>query len=89
MKKFYCSSENELLEKLGEEGKDWEYIDFVEGCLQDNFIIGTDNATIFVFEHYLNCWSSDLEVYVLGVNEKQGKYWDRFESLRKEEEEQQ
>ena len=47
MKKYYCS-ESELFDSLGEEGKEWEYVDSVEGCLQDNFIIGTNKNTIFV-----------------------------------------
>jgi len=83
MKKYYCS-ESELFDSLGEEGKEWEYVDSVEGCLQDNFIIGTNKNTIFVFEHYLNCWASDLEVCIATNKKELDELYDRFENLKSE-----
>lgn len=37
-----------------------ELIDFFYGCLQDNALYSTKGGTMAIYEHYLNCWSSDL-----------------------------
>ncbi len=33
--------------------------DFAEGCLLDNFVLSCRRGFAAVYEHYLNCWSSD------------------------------
>lgn len=32
---------------------------FVEGCLLDNFVLACKRGFVAVYEHILNCWSSD------------------------------
>lgn len=33
---------------------------FVEGCLQDSFVLSCKRGYTFVYEHFLTPWSSDL-----------------------------
>lgn len=40
-----------------------ELLEWFDGCLQDNALYQTDNGGILaIYEHYLNCWSSDLYI---------------------------
>lgn len=36
--------------------------DFVDGALLDNFMLACKRGFAAVYEHYLNCWSSDYLV---------------------------
>lgn len=38
---------------------------FVDGCLQDNFVVETKRGYAFFYEHFLNAWSSDFKVYFI------------------------
>lgn len=38
---------------------------FVEGCLQDNFVLECKRGYLFCYEHFLNSWFSDLECYFI------------------------
>ena len=39
-----------------------EVIDCVEGSLLDNLLINTKRGTVALYEHYVNCWTSNYEV---------------------------
>ena len=81
---------NKLSEKFGVPFETW---DCREGCLVDSFIgsfnmEGYNPFTIMATEHYLNPWSSDLEVTVArtkGDNEKIDKLWWKFAEAYDEE----
>lgn len=96
MKKYYMgySELNNYINRLSDKfGTPFECYDFREGCLQDNFIgsfckEGCYPFTIMAKEHYLNCWSSDLEVTIARTkrdNEKIEKWWYEFTDLYDEE----
>ena len=38
---------------------------YVEGCLQDNFVVSTKRGYAFFYEHILNEWSSDFGVFFI------------------------
>lgn len=89
MKKYYlgyseyCELITGLSEKFGVPFDTW---DCREGCLQDYSIgsfcrDGYYPVTIMAKEHYLNPWSSDLEVTIARTekdNEKIDKLWYQF-----------
>ena len=61
MKTYYLNGDqlNELIEKTGA-----EIMDGYEGCLLDNGLYYSETMTFAVYEHYLNCWSSDYQVII-------------------------
>ena len=61
MKTYYLSQSqlDELVEKTNA-----DCIEFVEGCLLDNALYNSEIGLIVVYEHYLNCWSSDYKVII-------------------------
>ena len=36
-----------------------DIIDCFDGCLLDNYIASTTRGYAFIYEHYVNCWTSD------------------------------
>lgn len=64
-----------------------EYIDCIEGCLLDNYVIACKRGTAFIYEKYLNCWSSTYYCYFVPENaskETLNGCWDEFEQLREQ-----
>lgn len=58
MTKFYINPVN--IDKLMHQNGA-ECVECVEGCLQDNGLYTTKNGGLMaVYEHYINCWCSDL-----------------------------
>ena len=51
---------------------------FVDGCLQDNFVIATKRGYAFFYEHVRNSWASDYTVYFIPYKsgEKHEKVYD-------------
>ena len=49
--------------------------DFVDGCLQDNFIVATKRGYAFIYEHVLNAWCSDFEVSFIPYKYDDSKLW--------------
>lgn len=96
MKKYYLtySEVDQLLEGLAEKfGTYFEAWDCREGVLVDSFI-GSFNmegcypVTIMAKEHYLNPWSSDLEITIARTerdNKKIEKMWYEFAEAYDEE----
>lgn len=55
--------------------------DYIEGVLQDSFVISTPRGYAAVYEHYLNCWSSDYYVeFQPGAAEDVWSAWYEFET---------
>lgn len=55
---------------------------FVEGCLLDNFVLACKRGFAAVYEHYLNCWSSDYLIeFQPGAAQEVWKNWYRFEEV--------
>lgn len=53
---------------------------FVEGCLLDNFVLVCKRGFAAVYEHYLNCWSSDYLIeFQSGAAQSVWKNWYKFE----------
>lgn len=66
-----------------------EYIDCIEGCLLDNYVIACKRGTAFIYERYLNSNSSGYECYFVpnnAPNDVLNEFWDEFEQLREQEE---
>ena len=59
MKTMYLNSDS--LDMFLHQNKG-EVIDCVEGCLLDNLLINAKRGTIALYEHYVNCWTSNYEV---------------------------
>ena len=56
-----------------------ETLEFREGCLQDNFIVGTKRGYAAIYEHYVNPWVSDLIVeFEAGDAPNVWKRWEEF-----------
>ena len=49
--------------------------DFVDGCLQDNFVVATKRGYAFIYEHVLNAWCSDFEVSFIPYKYDDSKLW--------------
>lgn len=55
---------------------------FVEGCLLDNFVLACKRGFAAVYEHYLNCWSSDYLIeFQPGAAKDVWDRWYKFEEL--------
>ena len=53
---------------------------FVEGCLLGNFELACKRGFAAVYEHYLNCWSSDYLIeFQPGAAQGVWKNWYKFE----------
>lgn len=53
----------------------------VEGCLLDNFVLVCKRGYAAVYEHYLNCWSSDYLVeFEPGAAQGVWRRWYQFET---------
>ncbi len=75
MTKFYIDPCNiEMLLHQNEA----EYITGYEGCLQDNALYETKNGYMAVYEHYLNCWQSNLMVVFSRVRNEIDLIVDEF-----------
>ena len=77
----FCINSDLFTEWLNKQGYIY-YDGFFEGCLIDNFFFSVNGFNIAVYEHYVNCWSTDYLVkaqfYEDGndiINE-----WDAFEA---------
>ena len=82
--KFYIDSNN--LEKWIHQNNAEYTGAFYEGCLLDNFVLVTDKGFAAVYEHYVNCWTSDYYVeYQKGAAQKVWKKWYDFEKKYLEE----
>lgn len=58
---------------------DAETLECREGCLADNFIVGTKRGYAAIYEHYLNSWSSDYLVeFEPGDAPNVWKSWEEF-----------
>lgn len=68
-----------------------ECIDCVEGCLLHNLVLSCKNGECFIFEEYVNCWTSRYHAYFFRYKEIETekavyeKLWNRFDSLKQEE----
>ena len=61
------------------------YDDYSEGCLLDNFVVTIGNYIMFCYENFLNCYSSDMMVYVYSCDDKNiDDAWDKWYKLRDE-----
>lgn len=55
---------------------------FVEGRLLDNFVLVCKRGFAAVYEHYLNCWSSDYLIeFQPGTAQGVWKNWYKFEEV--------
>ena len=65
-----------------------ETIDCIDGCLLDNLVFACKNGIAFVYEKYLNCWSSCHELNFIRYKEENkqliNQYWDEWEQLREQ-----
>lgn len=66
-----------------------ECIDYVQGCLIDNFVMACKRGTAFIFEEYANTWTSKYRVYFIPYKEQENNpeydaLWKRFEELREQ-----
>lgn len=53
----------------------------VEGCLLDNFVLVCRRGFAAVYEHYLNCWSSNYLVeFEPGAAQNVWERWYQFEA---------
>lgn len=49
---------------------------FVPGCLLDNFVLACKRGFAAVYEHYVNCWTSDYMIeFETGTAQT---VWDRW-----------
>lgn len=66
---------------------DGEIIECVEGCLLDNFLIYSKLETIVVYEHYLNCWTSDFLILIQDSKETEieTQWWEYCDEHLEEE----
>jgi len=78
MKKYKIAPEN--LEKFLYQNRA-EVIDCIEGCLLDNLLCYTRRGILFLKEHYLNCWSSDYQVFFVPFNATKGEHDDIFQAF--------
>lgn len=54
-------------------------LDYVDGCLLDNMLVETKRGIAAIYEHYLNCWTSDYLVeWQAGNGEKVFNNWKKF-----------
>lgn len=60
-----------------------EIIDFIEGTLQDNFLIGTARGYIALIENYVNEWTSNHKLY---FSTDPGEIYAIWDKLPREEE---
>lgn len=59
----------------------------VEGCLLDNFVLVCRRGFAAVYEHYLNCWSSNYLVeFEPGAAQNVWERWYQFETAAVSEE---
>lgn len=56
-----------------------EAIDFIEGSLLDNVWYSCKNGEAFVFEEYLNPWSSGYKCYFFRENERYSEEYLKIE----------
>lgn len=83
MTRFYISQSNINMWLHQNEA---ETLEFREGCLADNFIVGTKRGYAAIYEHYLNAWSSDYLVeFEAGDAPNVWKRWDAFTAQYDEE----
>lgn len=87
-----CYMDQKQLDKWVHQNRG-EYIECVEGCLLDNYVIDCKRGIAFVFEEYLNSWSSTYHVYwvkrgeyltmsELSLWDKIGYLYDEWEALQ-------
>lgn len=85
MKTYYLNGDqlNELIERT-----DAEIIDGYEGCLLDNALYYSEKMTFAVYEHYINCWSSDYEVIIArtekDIEKVTNDFWYNMEKAEQE-----
>lgn len=54
--------------------------DYVDGCLLDNFVVCTKRGFAAVYEHYVNCWTSDYYIeFQPGAAQEVFRRWYDFE----------
>lgn len=54
--------------------------DYIEGVLQDSFVVSTRRGYAAIYEHYLNTWSSDYRVeFQPGAAQDVFRAWYEFE----------
>ena len=63
---------------------DLEYVDVIEGCLVDNYLISCKNGLAMLKEHYLNSWTSDyiLSFARYGDKEAVDKVWNAWDEFQ-------
>lgn len=85
MTRFYISPKN--MEKwMHQNGANYTGT-MVEGCLLDNFVLACNRGYAAVYEHYLNCWSSDYLVeFEPGTAQEVWERWYQFEAAAVSEE---
>ena len=58
-----------------------KYIECIEGCLLDNYVLACNRGTAFIYEQYVNEWTSNyrVEFYKKGHEEEGWDKWYNFE----------
>lgn len=83
-----CYMDSRQLEKWIQQNK-CEYMDCMEGVLLDNMVLSAKHGTVFVFEEYMNAWSSIYHVYYCkgDTGKCYDELWEMWENMDKSEEE--
>ena len=55
-----------------------EIIDFLDGCLIDNFLIATKRGYIALLENYVNCWTSNYKLIFSTNMQEIYSIWDKL-----------
>ena len=70
-------------EKLIHQNKG-KIIEFIEGCLQDNYLIVTNRGYIALLENYVNTWTSNHKLYFSTESGEIYAIWEQLEKAYQE-----
>ena len=59
-----------------------EAMDCVEGCLLDNAVYACKRGYAFVYESFVNSWSSEYKVKFVPYKEDSTALWQEWENFR-------
>lgn len=80
--KIYSFPEADLSEKYGE-----EILDYVEGCLIDNYITVNDDGKYFIYQEYATTtWISGYLMYEFNNGKEAWDFWDTYINIYDDEE---
>ena len=82
MTNFYITGEKHINTWIRQ--NDGETVDAVEGCLLDNFVVACRRGWAFVYEHFVNAWSSNYLVIFVPYKDEAAcrAAWDEWEVFR-------